>query len=87
MWIVVTGCNRDINILHTLQDGADSTFFSLAVQWKSGQSVLDLLCNHFVFADVVLDSILMYVDLLIGFYKYCLGETVELGCDSIFIRQ
>jgi hypothetical protein len=61
--------------------------FPLAVQWKSGQSDLDLLCNHFVFADVVLDSILMYVDLLIGFYKYCLGETVELGCDSIFIRQ
>ena len=30
---------------------------------------------------------LMYDVLLIGFYMYCLGVTVELGCDSIFIRM
>jgi hypothetical protein len=35
------------------------------------------LHNHFVYEDVVLDSMLMYDDLLIGLYKYCLQVTVE----------
>jgi len=69
----VTGCNRDINILCTLQDDAGSTFFLKQSTGRSA-SVSDLLCNHFVYEDVIiLDSILMYDDLLIGLYKYCWG--------------